>query len=133
MSLNIETIEDVYRLCEKTAAWYGEEIINFCQRNFMEDTVLHTVCSWGELNPVEVLVRAGADVNAKGDQGATPLFNAVIGKSPEVVAFLLKAGADVNIANDYGRLVLDYAKNVSAPFSVVKLIENASKPKKGRR
>ena len=129
MPLNNELLKDVYKRCQQTGAWYGVEITQFEQRNFMEDTVLHTVCSWGELNPVEILVNAGANVNAKGDQGATPLFNSVIGGSPEVVAFLLKSGADVNIPNEYRRLVLDYARNVSASSSIVKMLEDASKRK----
>lgn len=133
MPLNSESIVDVYSLCEKTGAWYGVEITSFDQRNFMGDTVLHTVCSWGKLQPVEDLVKAGADVNAKGDQGATPLFNAVMGESPDVVAFLLKSGANPSIPNDYNRLVIDYAKNVSAPLAIVKLLENSAKGKKIKR
>lgn len=99
----------------------------------MEDTVLHTVCSWGDLDSVKVLVAAGADVNAKGDQGATPLFNAVIGENPEVVSFLLGSNADPNITNDYKRSVLDYAKNVASPASIVSLLEKATSLKKSKR
>jgi ankyrin repeat protein len=129
----MKTIEEVYRLCGQTGAWYGVEIAHFDQRNFMDDTVLHTVCSWGDVAAVKVLVDAGADVNAKGDQGATPLFNAVMGGSPEVVSFLLKTGADARIPNSYKRQVLEYAKNVSAPVAIVDLLENATKEKKTRR
>lgn len=121
----MKTIEEVYQCCAQTGAWYGIEITNFAQRNFMKDTVLHTVCSWGDLESVKVLIAAGADVNAKGDQGATPLFNAVIGRNPEVVSFLLASHADPNIANDYKRNVLDYAKNVASPASIVSILEKA--------
>lgn len=89
----------------------------------MEDTVLHTVCSWGDLEAVKILISAGANVNAKGDQGATPLFNAVIGENPDVISFLLKSGADPKIANNYNRQVLDYAKNVSASPLILQLFE----------
>lgn len=129
----MKTIEEVYRLCAQTGAWYGVKINNFNQRNFMEDTVLHTVCSWGDIAAVKVLVAAGADINAKGDQGATPLFNAVIGKSPEVVAFLLISGADPDIANSYGRQVLEYAKNISAPSEILELLERKEKGNKKKR
>ena len=133
MPINMKTIEEIYRLCAQTGAWYGVEINRFDQRNFMEDTVLHTVCSWGDINAVKVLVAAGADVNAKGDQGATPLFNAVIGKNSDVVAFLLKSGADPGIANSYRRQVLEYAKNVSASFAILDLLERAANRKKTKR
>ncbi|MDM5182269.1 ankyrin repeat domain-containing protein [Massilia sp. DJPM01] len=132
MSINMKLIEEVYRRCAKTGAWYGVEISRFDQRNFMEDTVLHTVCSWGDLAAVKILVTAGADVNAKGDQGATPLFNAVIGGNPEVILFLLKSGADPQIVNGYKRQVLEYAKNISASSTIVELLEKATKGKKAR-
>jgi ankyrin repeat protein len=129
----LKPIEEIYRRCGQTGAWCGAEISHFDQRNFMEDTVLHTVCSWGDLAAVQVLVAAGADVNAQGDQGATPLFNAVVGENPEVVAFLLTSGADPRIPNRYQRKVLDYAKNTSAPSSIVKLLEQARAGKRARR
>lgn len=127
MPLKKESLEAIYVRCEQTGAWYGVNITTFDQRNSMGDTVLHTVCSWGELAAVEVLVRAGADINAKGDLGATPIFNAVMGESSDVVAFLLNSGADVSVANDYRRMVLDFAKNVSASPSIVNLLKKASK------
>lgn len=121
------TVEEIYRRCEKTGAWYGVAITHFDQRNFLDDTVLHTVCSWGELDAVKTLVAAGANVNARGDQGVTPLFNAVIGENADVISFLLKSGADPRIPNNYKRLVLDYAKNVGAPLFIVQLLEKATK------
>jgi ankyrin repeat protein len=120
------TLNDVFKRCEQTGSWYGEEIASVHQRNFMSDTVLHTVCSWGDLNATKLVLAAGADVNAKGDQGATPLFNAVIGESAEVVKLLLSAGGDPSLKNDYGRLVADYAKNVSASKEITKLLDTAT-------
>lgn len=119
----MSTIEDIYALCSRTGAWYGTEITHFSQRNFMGDTVLHTICSMGNLDAVKMLVSVGADVNARGDQEATPLFNAVIGEAPEVVSYLLESGADPSIPNGYNRHVLDYAKNVGALPSIVNLLE----------
>ena len=127
------TIEEIYNRCAQTGAWYGVEIRKFDQRNFMEDTVLHTVCSWGDIDAVKILVAAGADINAKGDQGATPLFNAVISENSEVVSFLLKSGADPKITNDYKRNVLEYAKNVKSPPSIVAILEKATSAKKTKR
>jgi len=122
----MKNLDEIFRLCEKTGAWYGEEVTSALQRNYMQDTVLHTVCSWGDAEAVATLIAAGADVNAKGDQGGTPLFNAVIGGKVDVVRLLLSAGCDPTSKNDYGRLVLDYAKNVSAPLEIVKLLESSS-------
>lgn len=126
-------IEEIYSRCAQTGAWHGVEISHFSQRNFMEDTVLHTVCSWGDLEAVKILVAAGADVNAKGDLGGIPLFNAVVGRNPDVVQFLLKSGCNPKIANSHKRLVLDYAKSVSAPSLIIQLLENATTKKRGKR
>jgi len=123
----MKTLEEIYRRCGQTGAWFGVEITNLDQRNNLGDTVLHTVCSWGDLDAVKILVAVGANVNAKGDQGGTPLFNAVIGRNPDVISFLLKSGANPRIANDYKRQVLDYAKNVGASPLIVQLLEKATK------
>ena len=126
----MKAIEQIFSRCEKTGAWYGVEISSIKQRNFMGDTVLHTVCSWGDVDAARLLVSSGADVNSVGDQGATPLFNAIIGKNYEVVSLLLDAGADPNRKNDYNRSVLDYAKNISASSDIIKLLSENIKGKK---
>ncbi len=45
---------------------------------------------------IAAMVRAGADVNARGDWDKTPLHEAAEKGTPEVVRALLEAGADVN-------------------------------------
>ena len=116
--------------CERTAAWYGVEISRLDQRNYLDDTPLHTTCSWGEAGPVRVLLDAGAKVNARGDRGCTPLFNAVIGESADVVKLLLERGADVSIRSSDGRAVIDYALNTRAPKAVVEALQRASKSRR---
>ncbi|KAK4182753.1 ankyrin repeat-containing domain protein [Podospora australis] len=58
----------------------------------------------GDLHKVEVLIKAGADVDAANSNGNTPLQFAVKANVPawrclELVDFLLEAGADVNKAD----------------------------------
>ncbi len=52
------------------------------------------------MRAVELLIRAGLDINLQGDMGYTPLHYA---RTPEVVAVLLAAGASSSIENDFGR------------------------------
>jgi ankyrin repeat protein len=59
-------------------------------------------------------LEAGADVNARGDGGQTPLFRAVTGGNIEVVRLLLRAGADRHILDDDGKPVVKFARNVGA-------------------
>jgi ankyrin repeat protein len=118
------TLSDVLLRCSKTPAWNGEPIVNLSQRNFMNDTPLHTVCSWGELEPVEVLLNHGADVQAVGDHGSSVLINAVVGRNPESIKLLIKKGADPHLKNDWGTDAIEYARNVSAPQEVLRALQS---------
>ena len=63
----------------------------------------------GKAGPEKVrqLIQAGADVNAKKEDGWTPLMlTASDNPNLEVLKVLLKAGADVNAQNKYGRTPL---------------------------
>ncbi|MDH0863545.1 ankyrin repeat domain-containing protein [Mitsuaria sp. GD03876] len=124
------TLEEVLLRCSKTAAWDGELISDLSQRNFMNDTPLHTVSSWGELEPVAVLIDNGADLHAVGDHGSSVLINAVIGKNPDVIRLLIKHGADPRHKNDWGADALEYARNVSAPKAVLEALASSSSRKR---
>ena len=55
---------------------------------------------------------AGADVNAKDDQGynlETPLHKAAFWGNTEIIEFLIAKGAEVNVKNKDGKTPLDWA------------------------
>jgi len=69
-----------------------------------EDTPLDCAAFNGRVEVVQVLLAAGADMNAKGKIGDTPLLSAARGfqkRRVQVVQLLLAAGADANACNDY--------------------------------
>jgi len=114
-----DELNNVLERCMGTASWFGEENISIRSVNLMDDTPLHTVCSWGEVEPVKTLLQAGADVNARGDLGSTPLFNAVIGGNENVVKLLLSYGANKNLRNDENWSVLEYAESTGSSKAIL--------------
>jgi len=71
------------------------------------DTCLHRACHRGNLRLVKMLLRAGADLNARGDMGYTPLHYAA---TPEIVEVLLAAGADISLRNEFGTAPIGWQK-----------------------
>ena len=63
---------------------------------------LHTCAEKGHLNVARALIEAGADVNAKDNEGLTPLYMCALGGHLEVARALIEAGADVNAKKDNG-------------------------------
>ena len=64
------------------------------------------------LKPIENLINAGTDVNAKNNNGRTALMLAAYYyKNPEaVIKALINAGADIFAKDNEGKTILDYAK-----------------------
>lgn len=75
--------------------------------NEAADKDLWAACEYGSLADVERAIRAGADVNAKNEDGVTPLIEAIYNSGhPEIVPALVKAGANVNAVGDNGATAL---------------------------
>ncbi len=78
-------------------------------------TALHWA-TWGNKKKeiISLLVKKGADVNAKNKYGNTPLQLVLPFRKRKKIALLLKKGADVNAKNKYGntplQLVLPFRK-----------------------
>jgi ankyrin repeat protein/imidazolonepropionase-like amidohydrolase len=71
---------------------------------------LHLAAANGEIERVKLLISEGADVNAKNNEGLTPLHCAARAGHKEIVGLLLAHGADVNIGGaDYNRTAAEFA------------------------
>jgi ankyrin repeat protein len=75
-------------------------------KNYFGGTSLHGA---GTKEVTELLIAAGADVNAKGLLGMTPLHDAAQNSPKEIVELLIANGADVNAKADDGKTPLDLA------------------------
>ena len=65
----------------------------------------------GEVRLLPRLMKVGANVNARNEDGTTPLMAAAGSGHIEILKFLLKRGAKVSMKDKKGRTALDYAKN----------------------
>lgn len=87
-------------------------IISGCVNAKIDDkgnTKLHEMAGKCNLEEVNKLIAAGANINAKNNDGFTPLFKAVGCSSTNITKKLIDSGADVNAKNNDDFTVLTYA------------------------
>ena len=66
------------------------------------DNCLHVAASRNDHRAAGLLLKAGVDVNCRGDMGSTPLHYAVKRGSVEVIRVLLEHGASKTLKNEFG-------------------------------
>ncbi|MDD3469930.1 MAG: ankyrin repeat domain-containing protein [Thermoguttaceae bacterium] len=76
------------------------------------NTELHFAARCGNSDTCELLLDAGADINARNGQGETALFFAIDSKDSETTQFLIDRGADVRVQDNLERTPLCHAANV---------------------
>lgn len=82
---------------------------------------LHPLLEAGDLVAVRDALAAGADVNAPGHCGTTPLMTAISGRNLSAVVMLLAAGADPEISDDFNHTSLAVAVQHDA-VDIVRLL-----------
>lgn len=70
---------------------------------------LHNACSFGHAEVVQLLLKHGADPNARDNWHFTPIMEAAIKGKIEVCIVLLQQGADVSIKNADNKTAYDLA------------------------
>jgi ankyrin repeat protein len=89
-------------------------------------TALHWASQWDDDATVDLLIRAGANVNAIDDYAVTPLLLAAQNGSVRVVETLLQAGANPNAALSTGQTPLMTAARTGKPDVVAALITHGA-------
>ncbi|MDR2548253.1 MAG: ankyrin repeat domain-containing protein, partial [Rickettsiales bacterium] len=89
-------------------------------------TVLHVVSSLAvKREGIDLLIKAGADPNAKNDRGQTPLHYAITGFNGIVP--LIKVKADPNVQDNEGKTPLHYAAYFGCNGSIDLLLKGEAK------
>ncbi|XP_026677687.1 tankyrase-like, partial [Diaphorina citri] len=91
------------RRCSFVLIWFGKYIVH---RGLVP---LHNACSYGHFEVTEMLIKAGANVNAMDLWQFTPLHEAASKSRLEVCSLLLSEGADPTLHNCHSKSAIDVA------------------------
>jgi len=69
------------------------------------ETPLHILAIWGDVEAAKVLLDAGADIDALGEEDHTPLHEAIHQRHIEMVRLLVGRGADLQRPCSFGSAV----------------------------
>lgn len=103
---DLELILDDYRSLPE---YSGLPLLNVNTVSLFGDWPINIAATRGALHELGVLLRNGADVNAKGEHQYTPLHNSVEQGKLDAVQFLVANGADLSACNSNGQTPLDLA------------------------
>lgn len=76
---------------------------------FRGRTPLMLAVSGGNPKAAEILIKAGANVNAVDEDGRSVLWRAIVEERPDMVRLLLENGADAKAKDPQGRTMLEVA------------------------
>jgi uncharacterized protein len=119
----MRSIESIFREIESVPDFMFHTIDSVDYRNGYGDTPLHIVSYWGDCEAITTLVEAGADINAVGESGYTPLHCAAEANQPAAISLLLRLGAKVSM-DSAGDTALDIAVTLNNEDSVSVLNES---------
>jgi ankyrin repeat protein len=103
---------------------YAENPLDPNVQDQFQQTILHFAAKQFPRDPsedIDLLVRAGAIVNAKDDKEQTPLHFAAMYGHPEGIKKLLELGADVNAQDTLGRTPLYLATSFAEHSKLEKI------------
>ena len=83
---------------------------NIAANNQFKVAPIHSACAISNYEIADLLIKNGADVNAKQMQGVTPLHSAAHNGRNELVKLLIESGADINAKMDNGQTPLFMAE-----------------------
>jgi ankyrin repeat protein len=92
-----------------------DRAISVTEIGYCGDTPLHVAAIWGDVQAIDMLVLAGADLDAPGEFHFTPLRHAVGQGHVEAARRLLELGASTQTRGDWGRTPEELARSPESP------------------
>ncbi|WP_405252261.1 ankyrin repeat domain-containing protein [Capnocytophaga cynodegmi] len=108
------TPKDIKKFDEK---WniLAEKGLNFAQNQEKGNNIYHLAVDKADLNLLQKVVSVNVDINAKNQDGLTPLHKAAMtAKNLDIIKFLLEKGANKTITTDFEETAYDLAKENEA-------------------
>jgi ankyrin repeat protein len=90
-------------------------------------TALHWAAHWDDLEMVDLLTRAGANVNVVNELGVAPLSLACTNRNAALVEKLLRAGADPNVTLQTGESALMTAARTGSVEVITTLLAHGAR------
>jgi len=90
-----------------------------CRTSKTPDILIQEAAFNGDITAIKQHIAAGTDVNAKGENGETPLILAAATGHKKIVELLIANGADVNAADDWAHPPL----HIAAGYGHTEIVE----------
>lgn len=107
-----DAIKSIVEKYQDIPDFHGINISSIDTKNAHNDQLLHVASVNNDKESVEELLKAGADINAKGENGFTPLHYAVEQGNYNIVNLLIYFGANKSVKNEFNETALDLAVNL---------------------
>jgi ankyrin repeat protein len=113
MDTNERTLNEILQSCSRDLFpdKRGKAPVSIDSKDVEGDTPLIILVWREDIKGIEIVIKAGADINAIGFMGETPLHIAVRKNNTNISELLLEAGAKTNITSKYGKTSYKMAKD----------------------
>jgi len=109
MASPYQTVGEVLEAIQSVTEFLpGEEPLNVNSVGIFGSHPLKVAVTWGDITAVNLLIAAGAELNAKNEDGDTALHHAIRMGHFHVARRLVELGANQAILNNEGKLARDY-------------------------
>lgn len=97
-----------------TRPWDGEpKNLSVKTKSCLDETPLHLAALWGDRHAINLLLEAGAEVDAKGEMSCSPLYWAVTNNHILCAEALLKHGSNPDAKNELNETPRQNAERIN--------------------